>query len=117
MHRDLKPENILFRSENIFKKNQIVIADFGLATSNEVQEYIYARCGTPGYIAPEVYDNKDPKKHYGLCSDMFGVGIIFFYLLKGSLPYKQEGDIFHRNKEMIFDMSKFENFSPLGLFI
>lgn len=31
-----------------------VIADFGLAADVDSQDYIFYRCGTPGYVAPEV---------------------------------------------------------------
>lgn len=51
MHRDLKPENIIFRDEESY---QCVIADFGLATFADIEEYIFTRCGTPGYVAPEI---------------------------------------------------------------
>jgi hypothetical protein len=32
--------------------DDIVIADFGLATKSDADEYIFVRCGTPGYVAP-----------------------------------------------------------------
>lgn len=52
MHRDLKPENILIRSKGKF---DIVIADFGLATTYEnTDNIIFKRCGTPGFVAPEI---------------------------------------------------------------
>ncbi len=48
-HRDIKLNNILLRD----KKNwDVVIADFGLATLIEDKEYLFTRCGTPGYVAP-----------------------------------------------------------------
>lgn len=49
MHRDLKPENLIFRSENSW---ECVIADFGLAEFSDAEEYLFVRCGTPGYVAP-----------------------------------------------------------------
>ncbi len=48
MHRDLKPENIMLRGESL----EPVIVDFGLATHADVSEYLFFRCGTPGYVAP-----------------------------------------------------------------
>jgi serine/threonine protein kinase len=50
MHRDIKPENIMFRSKNT--DSEVVIVDFGLAVFCESSDYIWYRCGTPGYIAP-----------------------------------------------------------------
>lgn len=49
MHRDLKPENILFRKEEDY---DCVIADYGLAEFSNAKEYLFVRCGTPGYVAP-----------------------------------------------------------------
>lgn len=51
MHRDLKPENIMFRDENSMEP---VIVDFGLATNADIPKYLFYRCGTPGYVAPEI---------------------------------------------------------------
>ena len=77
MHRDLKPDNIL-----IDKTGKLKIVDFGLATYINVPEYIFKKCGTPGYIAPEVfkYDPKVPSKHYDDHCDVFSAGCIFFYM-------------------------------------
>jgi len=36
-----------------------VIADFGLATNVNEVPYLYSRCGTPGYVAPEVINIED----------------------------------------------------------
>jgi calcium-dependent protein kinase len=30
------------------------IVDFGLSTKIDVEKYHYPRCGTPGYVAPEI---------------------------------------------------------------
>lgn len=49
MHRDLKPENLLFRKTGDW---DCVIADFGLAEFSDASEYLFVRCGTPGYVAP-----------------------------------------------------------------
>jgi serine/threonine protein kinase len=29
-----------------------VIVDFGLATNADIDQYLFYRCGTPGYVAP-----------------------------------------------------------------
>ena len=31
-----------------------VIVDFGLATPVDIDKYLFFRCGTPGYVAPEI---------------------------------------------------------------
>ena len=52
MHRDLKPENIMLASKK--KLYSVKIIDFGLGTFIDIKEYLYKRCGTPGFVAPEV---------------------------------------------------------------
>jgi calcium/calmodulin-dependent protein kinase I len=53
LHRDIKPENLILHSrENNY---DICLADFGLADFyNTNCDYIFRRCGTPGYVAPEL---------------------------------------------------------------
>ena len=52
MHRDLKPENIMMRGDKITP----VIVDFGLATHADLEKYLFFRCGTPGYVSPEIIE-------------------------------------------------------------
>jgi len=53
LHRDIKPENLIFRSADDI--SDICIEDFGLADFYDPKgKYIFKRCGTPGYVAPEV---------------------------------------------------------------
>lgn len=47
LHRDIKPENIMLRS-NL----EPVLVDFGLSTKADALDYIFYRCGTPGYVSP-----------------------------------------------------------------
>ena len=61
MHRDLKPDNILIKEvkssgeENSHGDLECIIADFGLSEfENNKEGFLFYRCGTPGYVAPEV---------------------------------------------------------------
>lgn len=49
VHRDLKLDNIMLRERNSFEP---VVIDFGLATFTDEPEYLYYKCGTPGYVSP-----------------------------------------------------------------
>jgi len=97
MHRDLKPENLLFRSENSW---DCVIADFGLSEFADAQEYLFVRCGTPGYVAPEVINIKDMKTKYDPICDIFSLGLIFHILLLGAsaFPGKTYNEVLAQNR-------------------
>lgn len=73
IHRDLKLENILLTSEE--NDYELKIADFGLSTTTDNID-IFRKCGTPGYVAPEVLLNQD----YNTKVDYFSVGVIFYVL-------------------------------------
>jgi serine/threonine protein kinase len=70
LHRDLKPENLLLRTKD--SDHDIVIADFGLATFLDgdilfKRFKFYSnpfRCGTPGFVAPEILLYKDNVPFY-----------------------------------------------------
>jgi serine/threonine protein kinase len=74
MHRDIKPENIIFKGtqENI----DIGIVDLGFATFEEDYRKLFVRCGTPGYVAPEILNDKD----YDCKVDIFSAGVIFYMM-------------------------------------
>lgn len=97
MHRDLKPENLIFRAENNW---ECVIADFGLAEFADAEEYLFVRCGTPGYVAPEVINIKDMKTKYDPICDIFSLGLIFHILLLGvsAFPGKTYNEVLAQNR-------------------
>ena len=82
MHRDLKPENILFKNdiEPKIVENNIVIVDFGLSTIQQENNYLFVRCGTPGFVAPEIINSKEKTVKYDVVCDLFSVGVIFHIL-------------------------------------
>jgi len=55
------------------------IADFGLAAFVKPGELYYLRCGSPGYVAPELLDDKG----YDCRADIFSAGVIMFVMLAG----------------------------------
>lgn len=65
---DLKPENLLFSSTA--DDAEIMIADFGLSRmiEEDTMHAINQVCGTPGYIAPEVYKCRKHHILHNTCS-------------------------------------------------
>ncbi|CAD8050708.1 unnamed protein product [Paramecium sonneborni] len=79
IHRDIKLANILMHND------LIKIADLGFCKQLQYQCMEVSLClGTPGTMAPEVarFDS------YGLQSDIFSIGCIFYQLLFGELPFE-----------------------------
>ena len=60
-----------------------VILDFGFAEKIN-RERLISKAGTPGYIAPEVFDN-NPYTDKG---DVFSLGVIFYSMVSGKSPFK-----------------------------
>lgn len=52
---DLKPENLLFRTAE--DNSDLLIADFGLSRIMDEEQFhvLTTTCGTPGYMAPEIF--------------------------------------------------------------
>ena len=75
MHRDLKPENILIKKKG-GDLSEIILADFGLSEHLEKKNPLFKRCGTPGYVAPEILTDQE----YDTQVDVFSAGIIMYML-------------------------------------
>ncbi len=83
MHRDLKPENLILRNKKCIEDLSIV--DFGLASFVSVKKLLHRRCGTPGYVAPEILNLEEGQVYDEKC-DIFSAGIIYYILYGHSLP-------------------------------
>ena len=53
-HRDIKPENLMMLSTK--NDYEYKLGDFGLASSFK-EENLSLKCGSPGYVAPEILKN------------------------------------------------------------
>ncbi len=78
VHRDLKPENLILATKG--DDYDLRIADFGLATIlTDDEKVLFLRCGSPGYVAPELLDDKG----YDTQADVFSAGVIMYVMLTG----------------------------------
>ena len=83
VHRDLKPENILLFLQQDPGKRLYKIADFGVAKIIGPNQKTATSIGSPSYMAPEqFYDS------YDITSDIYALGIMFYELLHGSVPFQ-----------------------------
>ena len=83
IHRDLKPQNIM-----IDESGGVYVMDFGLARSVEMSGLTQtgALLGTPAYMSSEQAKGEPLDQR----SDIFSLGIIFYEMLTGTVPFKAD---------------------------
>ncbi|XP_060628825.2 calcium/calmodulin-dependent protein kinase type 1G isoform X1 [Anolis sagrei] len=98
VHRDLKPENLLYLTPE--EDSKIMITDFGLSKM-EQNGVMSTACGTPGYVAPEVLEQKP----YSKAVDCWSIGVITYILLCGYPPFYEETEskLFEKIKEGYYE--------------
>ncbi len=111
IHRDLKPQNIMQDNHG-----RILVMDFGLARSlqSDGMTQTGALLGTFEYMSPE----QALGKHLDARSDLFTLGLIFYELLTGKVPYKAESamaSLLLRNQERALPVAELDASIPQGL--
>jgi serine/threonine protein kinase/tetratricopeptide (TPR) repeat protein len=111
IHRDLKPQNIMRD-----RQGRIVVMDFGLARSLEDAGMTQtgALVGTLEYMSPEQALGAELDQR----SDLFTVGLIFYELLTGKVPYKADtalASLMKRTQERAVPASQVDNTVPKAL--
>ena len=86
IHRDLKPQNIMIKDDG-----QIKITDFGIAMALNSTQLTQTNSvmGSVHYLPPEQASGKGCT----IKSDIYSMGIIFYELLSGSLPFRGENAV------------------------
>ncbi|XBW35081.1 hypothetical protein QEN19_000643 [Hanseniaspora menglaensis] len=110
IHRDIKPENVLLDIKYRDNKNlnneddiqlgpwddnelsiTVKLADFGLAkfiggSGNTNNKMTTTMCGSPGYVSPEILENKE----YSEKTDMWSLGVLLYIVLCGFPPFSDQ---------------------------
>ena len=86
IHRDLKPQNILIKDNG-----EIKITDFGIAMALNSTQLTQTNSvmGSVHYLPPEQASGKGAT----IKSDIYSMGILFYELLTGKLPFKGENAV------------------------
>lgn len=87
IHRDLKPENILLSSQE--DTCLIKVTDFNQSRILEEAMLMRTLCGTPSYLAPEVFTQASTTG-YGLAVDAWSLGVLLFVCLGGYPPFHED---------------------------
>ncbi len=83
VHRDVKPSNVLLAGREHAK-----LADFGLVRHlSELERAGVPVAGTPTFMAPELFEGVPASRR----SDLYAVGVMYYALLTGSLPFVSTG--------------------------
>ena len=102
-HRDIKPANILMGNK-LKDGVHVKVGDFGMSTFVGVDGLVRGRCGTPGYVAPEIF-SAGIHGGYGNKVDVFSAGVTLYVMLCGYEPFYGESDaeLIAANKEAEVD--------------
>jgi serine/threonine protein kinase len=111
IHRDLKPGNIMITTDGVVK-----VLDFGLAFSSDEERLTQtdAVMGTMEYISPEQAEGKALTP----ASDIYSLGVIFFNMITGDIPFKGDSPLVTAMKhinEKVPSPSTFNKDIPLSL--
>jgi len=111
VHRDLKPQNIM-----VDDAGRVSLMDFGLARSMELSGLTRTGVlmGTPDYMSPE----QARAEKVDARSDLFSLGIIFFEILTGRLPFEADtlmGKLLQRVNQRASDVHAIDPEIPLDV--
>jgi len=115
-HRDIKPANILMTKREECKHGiSVKVADFGMSTLVGVDGLIRGRCGSPGYVAPEIL-KAGAGEGYRNQIDIFSAGVTLYLMLCGYEPFygETEKELIKANElaKVDFPDSEWKKISP-----
>lgn len=105
VHRDLKPQNILVTDSGVVK-----IADFGIASIQSLSQVTQTDTimGSLHYLAPEIARGEKASNQ----SDLYALGIVFYELLRGEVPFNGDSPVNIALKHMRDEIPSLKAFNP-----
>ena len=107
VHRDLKPENIM-----VGENDQIKLIDFGIAMKEDARRLTFVNLssllGTPDYISPEQVKGARGDQR----SDIYSMGIIFYEMLTGRVPFVGPNPLAVMNERLLNDVKPPRDLNP-----
>ena len=105
VHRDLKPQNILVTDSGIVK-----IADFGIASIQSLSQVTQTDTimGSLHYLAPEIARGEKATPQ----SDIYALGVLFYELLRGDVPFNGESPVNIALKHMRDEIPSVRAYNP-----
>ena len=104
IHRDIKPQNIMIKADG-----QVKITDFGIATTQGAVQLTAhdSVMGSVHYMAPECARGEQASQQ----SDIYSMGIVFYEMLTGEVPFKGDGAVQVAMKHLQEDLKPVREFN------
>ena len=105
IHRDVKSQNVLIKDDGTVK-----LSDFGIALANNAMQITKkdSVLGSVHYLAPELSQGKQANMQ----SDIYSLGIVFYELLTGDVPFKADTPINVALRHIKEDVPSVRKFNP-----
>ncbi len=105
IHRDIKPQNILVKDDGTVK-----ITDFGIALAHNAVQLTQTDSvlGSAHYLAPEATRGEAATNQ----CDIYSLGIVFYELLSGSVPFTGENPVQIAMKHLTEEIPSIRDFNP-----
>lgn len=105
IHRDIKSQNVIVKDDGTIK-----MLDFGIALAQGALQLTQSDSvmGSVHYLAPELARGESASNQ----SDIYSLGIVFYELLTGELPFQADAPVQVALKHMRNDIPSVREFNP-----